>query len=114
MRRVVLALVVALVVPAGANARPVSLADARTAPADLALVYPGDAYTPVDDHGYYQCAGAKFSDVSAYSWRGGKLGDQRRTRRLTFWRARTGRVTFDGRRFRNRTHRPVLVAGWCE
>lgn len=111
----------ACVSSAVAAPRAVRLSDARTAPTHLALLAP-HARTTLDD---WQCGRAPvngsasdryYSDTSAYGWDGHALGAQRWTRdhTVTYWRTRTGRVTFDGVVFRNHSRRAVLVAGWCE
>ncbi len=107
------ALAGAAAAPADASyPRAVSLSDASSAPSFLHLVKPGRSYLTLT-----QCRGdSYFSDTSAYRWNGQQLSAQRwdRDRTITFWRDRRGgRVTFDGIVWRNRTHRSVLVAGWC-
>lgn len=94
------------------DARRVSLTDARVAPSMMVLVPAHETHNALT-----QCAhGTYYSDISAYRWNGRALGAQRwtRERTLTYWRARHGRVTFDGITWRNRTRAAVLVAGWCE
>lgn len=90
---------------------PVSLNDARSAPSVMAYVRPGG-------HKAYRSncrAGGKFSDVSAYTWRGGALGAEGfNGDRIHYWPGFHGYVTWDGRTFRNHTRKRVLVAGWCE
>ncbi len=93
----------ALAAPAVADAKPVSLDDARSAPDSLTLLQAGESAKPAE------CV----TEVSAYGWRGRKLGPQTRTHAGFSWRSATGRVTFDGATFRNRSRRAVLVAGWC-
>ncbi len=92
----------ALAAPTVADAKPVSLEDARSAPDSLTLLKAGESTKPA------KCA----TEVHAYGWRGRKIGAQTRTHAGFSWRTATGRVTFDGA-FRNRSRRAVLVAGWC-
>lgn len=99
--------------------RAVALADASSPPRELTMLAPGARITYGDPATGYTChLGRKgyFTNTSAYTWRGGKLGPQRWTRDHTVqtWRGRRGRVEFDGITFRNRTSQPVLVAGWCD
>lgn len=100
-----------------AHGRAVSLSEARQAPTYLVMLYPGASvsYDPDDGMGNCPHRGGFFSDVSAYDWRGGAIGPQRTDDwSVEYWRHPSGgRVTFDGLTFRNRTHRKVLVAGWC-
>lgn len=119
--------VLALVVLALALASPsahavphaVGLFDARQAPTYLVYLTPGGRVTYARGRNGYNCprSDAYFSDVSAYTWRGGSLSVQRwsRDRTLTYWRSPDGgRVTFDGITFRNASASPVLVGGWCD
>ena len=116
---VIVTLATTLVWVAGAHARPVELSDARVPPTVLAYVGPHDSITFASENDGYNCpaSNAWFSEVSAYRWNGGALGDQHRSAFLDWW-VRPGhphqRVTFDGITFRNHTRIPVLVAGWCE
>lgn len=96
-----------------AHARAVSLADASYPPTYLVYLYPGASVTYAD-HGENCPGGGFFSDVSAYQWNGHAVGRQHHTELSDYWPTKSGRVTFDGITFRNRSHRPVLVAGWCE
>lgn len=96
----------------GSAPRAVSLSDASVPPSFLRLVKPRRAYVVAR-----QCAsGALYSDVSAYGWRGGRIGRQHwnRARTITYWNTRTGRVTFDGIVWQNNSRRAVLIAGWCD
>jgi hypothetical protein len=123
----------AVIVAALAFAVPTSHASAKRAPhAPLAVglfdattppqyeVYLGVGASVTYAHGRngYNCPrGGYFTDVSAYTWRGGSLTVQRwnRDHTLTYWRSQDGgRVTFDGITFRNHSRAPVLVAGWCD
>lgn len=125
-REIVLALTLALTflaiacAPAMAHhvsAKRVTLADATAAPTELRMLKRGQRVSfdnqcgnsPIGEP-YY------FGNVQAYTWQGGALGGQRwnRAHDRMYWRARTGRVTFDGVTFVNRTKRAVLVAGWCD
>lgn len=105
-----------------AQARPVALADAHSAPSMLHYVQAGRYFTPNTDAMGRPCkrtaqARAYYSDVSAYAWDGSALGAQRRNARtlLTYWHrpGSAGAVTYDGLTFHNDTYAPVLVAGWC-
>lgn len=115
-----LALIALSLTPSAGNAtqaREVELSDARRPPTRLAYLMPGEARTYARGIEGWNCRDRTwFSDVSAYHWDGSALGPQRFNRRtqVMFWRSVRGRVTFDGITFRNRTDRPVLVAGWCE
>lgn len=96
---------------ASTPARAVSLSDARIAPDMLRILPAGHAATFLR-----QCPrGHYFTETSAYRWNGRALSGQRwnADRTLTYWRARHGRVTFDGLTFHNGTRAAVLVAGWC-
>lgn len=91
------------------GARAVSLSDAATMPTvEHALRAHRSVSVPL------WCA-FNLTDVSAYYWDGSALGAQRWTsdHTVTYWRAKRGRVTFDGLTFRNRTRATVLVAVWC-
>lgn len=106
-----------LLCAATSHARPVSLADASTAPTYLVYLWPHASVTYASGHAGYNCRGGGwFSDVSAYTWRGAAVGAQHwnRAHDLIYWRTRNGRVTFDGITFYNASRSPVLVAGWCE
>jgi len=95
---------------AGAAARPVGLADARSAPQTILYVRPGGRYDTLD--GVSQCKGGGYwTEVSAYGWRGDALPAQRWTdhRTLMTW----GRVTFDGVTVTNGYRHAILFAGWC-
>lgn len=95
--------VLAVAAPTADASRAVSLDDARIAPDSLTYLKAGESAKPA------QCV----TEVSAYGWRGRAIGAQTRTHAGFSWRSATGRVTFDGRTFRNRSRRAVLVAGWC-
>lgn len=115
----VLVILALLGVVAGcAHARPVSLSDALSPPTELVFLYPHASVTYAYGREGYNCPreGRYFSDVSAYNWRGDAIGAQRwnRDHTVTYWRNRTGRVTFDGITFRNDSRQFVLVAGWCD
>ncbi len=101
------AAVLAVAAPTADASRAVSLDDARTAPDALTYLSAGESVS------FEAPCPGPFTEASAYGWRGRALGAQRRTDALTYWRTRTGRVTFDGVTFRNASRRPVLVAGWC-
>lgn len=99
-----------------AQAHAVPITAARHAPREMVYLYPGGTVTY--DKGFQCPRGAYFSDVSAYTWKGGKLGRQTWESNGPYvysqWRSGFGgRVTFDGITFRNETPRRVLVAGWC-
>ena len=104
MRRLAtLAALAALALPATASghARAVALTDAVAAPSYVRVLAPGASVTKTR-----QCPrGARWSDFNAYRGKGRALAPQRRSA----W----GRVTFDGRTFRNGERFAVLVAGWC-
>lgn len=89
----------------GGLPKAVSLSDASYPPAYVHLVQPGKGYVPL------YCEG----EVSAYTWKGGKIGPQRwnKMHDRMFWRGNGGKVWFDGVRWYNSTRSPVLVAGWC-
>jgi hypothetical protein len=95
----------------------VSLWDAVQPPSELSVVWPGESHTYARGREGWNCSHhAWFTDVQAYRWNGQALGRQQWNDRtqVIFWRdKRGGRVTFDGITFRNRTHHPVQVAGWC-
>ena len=103
---------------ATAHARPVSLSAALSPPTYLVFLYPHASVTYAYGREGYNCPreGRYFADVSAYAWNGSAIGAQRwtRDRTVTYWRNRTGRVTFDGVTFRNASRQFVLVAGWCD
>lgn len=95
-----------------ADARSVSLSDARVAPDHIRVLKSGASAS----------AGAcrdEATDVQAYSGTGGALGQQQRVRSGWRWRGVGGYVLLrtdvqDGpARWVNRTTRPVLVAVWC-
>jgi len=101
------------------QARPVALPQATIAPDRMALLQPGRSVTYTSEDDGYNCPEkhAFFTETSAYRWNGYQLSGQRwnADHTVTYWRDNRhgGRVTFDGITFRNHTHRPVLVAGWC-
>lgn len=102
------------------DGRPVTLAQANAPATFLSNLGPGAYITTADTDGYSCVHGARhgyFSEVSAYTWRGGALTGQHwdAARDIDVWRDHAGRaVTFDGITFRNHTHHVVIVAGWCE
>lgn len=105
-----------------AHGKPVGLSQSEVAPTYLTYLWPGASVTYASEDDGYNCVDKHgrgvgwFSDVSAYTWQGKPLSQQQWAQHhtLTFWRAKKGRVTFDGITFRNHTSKPVLVAGWCE
>lgn len=62
-----------------------------------------------------QCPrGGYFTESQAYRSNGAGMRQRWNVdRTLTYWNAPTGRVTFDGVTFRNRTRATVIVKGWC-
>lgn len=110
--------------PSGKRApRAVGLFDAISAPSRLRYLRPRQSVTFAYGRAGNNCRRTRhhragfFSDVSAYTWRGGSLRPQRwiDSHTVIAWPSQDGgRVTFDGITFRNRTPSPVLVAGWCE
>lgn len=121
LTRVVLwAVLVGLIVAsaqAKAAQRAVSLQDARVAPTYLVYLWPHGSVTYARGSDGHNCQhGGFFSDVSAYTWKGGELSDQHwsKHRQLAYWHDDKGkRVTFDGITFRNHTRARVLVGAWC-
>jgi len=110
--KVAAALAALATVPASAidaDARPVSLSDARYTPTAAKHMPPGSTWAPR--------ACARPSDVSAYRSNGRALGQQQRTRRGFAWRSR-GRVvvTFDraSGSFTNNANGRVIAAIWCD
>lgn len=101
------------------RARRVSLSDARSAPAWLALI-PAD---PVGRRARYvsipdSVCGAGFgSESSVYRWNGSAMLAQHWAddHTFTWWRHPSTRraVFFDGLTFTNQTTRAVIVAVWC-
>lgn len=102
-----------------AGAHPVSPIRAAVAPSEMAYVKPRRSVTFAHGVEGWNCPPRGwFSDVSAYRWNGGALGEQEWPSDTPFphytWRDEDGRsITFDGITFRNHTRRSVLVAGWC-
>jgi hypothetical protein len=102
--------------PTDADARAVTLRDARVAPTELRLLQPHARITYATPTGENCTGGGYFSDVSAYRWNGEALGAQVHRSLRDRWTVPGTRthVTFDGVTFRNHASVPVLIAGWCE
>lgn len=93
-----------------ADPRPMgpTLEMARSAPQTLRYLKAHTAVTITR-----QCPrGHYWTELSAYTWRGGRLPAQVRHGGVNS-REQWGRVTFDGITWRNHYNHPVLVAGWC-
>jgi len=101
IRLAAIAALAALALPASAQARAVALTDATAAPSYVRVLAPGASVTKTR-----QCPHGAWTDFNAYRGNGRALASQRHSA----W----GRVTFDGRTFRNGERFAVLVAGWCE
>jgi hypothetical protein len=118
---IALAIMAGSVVAANADphpigARAVALRDARSTPDYLHLLRAGHSVVlPKHTHG--GCTGPQLIDLSAYTWRGGKLSPEQidESDGWVYWFDHRGEaVIYDGLGFQNQTTHAVLVAGWCD